>query len=145
MKKTLILILTFLPLILLGQHLKCCETKRDVKSFLSGIWKSNESNSEFLYNYKNGEEIKTEITVFYKYTFEKGQGHLTEIMKTDNKGEYQILDDHTFVDIIKDENGVKLKFIDLSGKSTSKLKYLDDNKMILIVDSKEVEFIKLTE
>ncbi len=145
MKKALILILTFLPLILLGQDLKCCESKRDVKSFLSGIWKPNESNSEFLYNYKNGEEIKTEIKVFYKYTFEKSQGHLTEMMETGNKSEYQILDDHTFVDIIKDENGFKLKFIDLSGKSTSKLKYLDNNKMILIIGNKEVGFIKLTE
>ncbi|TCI93046.1 hypothetical protein [Tenacibaculum sp. M341] len=145
MKKKLILILIFLPLILLGQDLKCCESKKDVESFLSGIWKPNESNSEFLYNYKNGEETKTEIKVFYKYTFEKGLGHLTEMMETDSKGEYQILDDHTFVDIIKDENEFKLKFIDLSGKSTSKLKYLDDNKMILITDSKEVEFIKLTE
>ena len=145
MKKILILILTLLPLTLLGQNLKCCESKKEVESYLSGIWNRNNSNSEFLYEYKNGEEIKTEIKVFYEYTFEKGQGHLTKMMKTDKKKDYQILDDHPFVDIIKYENGFKLKFTDLFGNSTSELKFLDRNKMILITEGKEVEFTKITE
>ena len=129
MKKILILILTFLPLTLLGQHLKCCESKKEVETFLSGIWKINDSNSEFL----------------FKYTFENGQGHVTEMMKTDKKGEYLILDDHPFVDIIEYEQGFKLKFTDLSGNSTSELKYLNMNKMILVTDGKEVEFTKESE
>ncbi len=65
---------------------------------LSGIWKlkTTDSHSEF----------------FYKYTFENRQGHFTEMIKTGKKGEYLIEEDHSFADIIKYEQGFKLKCTD---------------------------------
>jgi len=124
MKKTLILILTFLPLTLLGQHLKCCESKKEVESYLSGKWKIKNSDSKTIYH----------------YWFEKQQGNLTEMERTEN--EYLIIDGHTFVDIIKYDQGFKLKFTSLYNNWTSELKYLNSNRMILVTDNKEVEYIK---
>ncbi|MFY0602686.1 MAG: hypothetical protein JXQ93_01970 [Flavobacteriaceae bacterium] len=131
MKNILILILTFSPLISFGQHLKCCESIKEVETHLSGIWKLKDKDSDSQF--------------FYKYTFENGQGHVTEMKKRDKKGKYLILDDHPFVDIIKYETGFKLKFTYLSGNSISELKYLNSNKMILITDGKQVEFTKESE
>ena len=142
MKKILIVILTFLPLTLLGQHLKCCESEKEVELYLSGIWKQNDSNPEFLYEYKNGKEIKRKIETLYKYTFEKGQGHLTEMEQTENKSEYIIIDDHPFVDIIKYDQGFKLKFTHLYSSWTSELKCLNSDRMILVTNGKETEYVK---
>lgn len=144
-EKKIILILIFLPLTLLGQHLKCCESKKEVETYLSGTWKQNDSKPDFLYKYKNDREIKTNVEIFYKYTFEKGQGHLMEMIRRDKKDGYQILDDHPFVEIIKYDQGFKLKFTDLSGSTISKLKYLNSNRMILVTNGKEVELIKESE
>ena len=129
MKKTLILILIFLPLTLLGQHLKCCETEKEVESYLSGKWKIKNSDSNTIYH----------------YWFEKGQGNLTEMEQTENEGEYMIIDDHPFVDIIKYDQGFKLKFTHLYSNWTSELKYLNSNKLILITDGRETEYYKIDE
>lgn len=129
MKKILILIITFLPLTLLGQHLQCCESEKEVAFYLSGKWKIKNSNSKTIYH----------------YWFEKGQGNLTEMEPTDNEGEYIIIDDHSFVDIITYDQGFKLKFTYLNGNWTSELKYLNSNSMILVTDGKEIEYIKATE
>ncbi|MDY8135445.1 hypothetical protein [Aquimarina sp. 2201CG5-10] len=129
MKKNLVLILIFLPLTIIGQHLKCCESEKEVESYLSGIWKIKDSDSK----------------TCYKYWFEKGQGNLTEIELTENKGEYLIIDNHPFVDIIKYDMGFKLRFTNLAGNWISELKYLNSKKMILVTDKKEVEYIKVSE
>lgn len=126
MIKTLILILTFLPLTILGQHLKCCESKKEVESYLSGKWKIKNSGSKTIYH----------------YWFEKEQGNLTEMERTENENEYLIIDDHPFVDIIKYDQGFKLKFTSLYSSWTSELKYLNSNRMILVTNNKEVEYIK---
>ncbi len=129
MKKALILILTFLPLTLLGQHLKCCESEKEVESYLSGKWKIKNSDSKTIYH----------------YWFEKAQGNLTEMEQTENEGEYLIIDDHPFIDIIKYDQGFKLKFTHLYNNWISELKYLNSNKMILVTNGKETEYYKFNE
>ena len=129
MTKTLILLLTFLPLSLFGQQLKCCESEKEVESYLSGKWKIKNSDSKTIYN----------------YWFEKGQGNLTEMERTENEGEYLLIDDHPFVDIIKYDQGFKLKFTYLYSNWTSELKYLNSNRMILVTNGKEVEYVKESE
>ncbi len=83
--------------------------------------------------------------IIYRYWFEEGQGNLTEMEQTENKDEYIIIDDHPFVDIIKYDQGFKLKFTHLYGNWTSELKYLNSNRMILVTDGKEVEYVKESE
>lgn len=46
MKKTLILLLTFLPMTLLGQQLECCTSEKDVETYLNGDWKKEGSDSK---------------------------------------------------------------------------------------------------
>ena len=129
MTKILILLLTFLPLTLFGQHLKCCESEKEVETYLSGFWKVKESES------------KTR----YQYWFENGKGNLTEVELTEDENEYIVVDDHPFVEIIKYKNGFKLKYTDLSGSFISELKYLNSKKMILLTNGKEVEYCKISE
>ena len=129
MKKTLILILTFLPLTLFGQNLKCCESEKEVETYISGFWKIKDSESK----------------IRYQYWFEQGKGNLTEVELTDDENEYIVVDDHPFVEIIKYDNGFKLKYTDLSGSFTSELKYLNSKKMILVTDGNEVEYCKTSE
>lgn len=129
MNKTLILILTFLPLTLFGQHLKCCDSEKEVESYISGFWKKKDSESK----------------IRYQYWFAKGKGNLTEVELTDDEGEFIVVDDHPFVEIIKYDNGFKLKYTDLSGSFISELKYLNSKKMILLTDGKEVEYHKTSE
>jgi hypothetical protein len=129
MKKTLILILTFLPLTLLGQHLKCCETEKGVESYLSGKWKIKHSDSKTVYH----------------YWFGNGKGNLEEFQLTKNGEEIIVEDDHSFVEIIKYENGFKIKYTYLYGNWISELKYLNSKKLILITDGKETEYYKIEE
>lgn len=119
----------FLPLVILGQQLKCCESKKEVKLYLSGKWKIKNSDSKTIYH----------------FWFEKGQGNLTEIEQVKNENEYIIVDDHTFVDIIECKQVFKLKFTHLHSNYTSELKYLSSNRMILITDKIEIEYIKESE
>lgn len=125
----ILLVLAFLPLTLFGQHLKCCESEKEVETYLSGLWKIKESES------------KTR----YQYWFKNGKGNLSEVELIDGKDEYIVIDDHTFVEIIKYDNGFKLEYTILSGSFTSELKYLNSKKMILITDGKEVKYCKTSE
>jgi len=129
MKKTLILILTLLPLTLLGQHLKCCETEKEVETYLSGKWKINDSDSKFIYH----------------YWFEDGKGNVEDFEPAKYGVEMIIEDNHSFVEILKYDSGFKLKYIYLYGEYISELKYLNSNKLILITDGKETEYYKIAE
>ncbi|MEM6685319.1 MAG: hypothetical protein AAF617_05930 [Bacteroidota bacterium] len=128
MKKIVILIIAITPLTVLGQHLKCCQSVTDVASYLSGIWK-----------------LQSDAESFFKYTFEDGKGHLTEMLAADEKGEYIVVNDHPFVEIIQYEQGFKLKYIDLYHTSIVELKYVNAKKMILITDKKEIEYVKISD
>jgi len=126
MKKTLLLILAFLPLSLLGQELKCCESTKDIESYLTGVWKVKRSNSKTL----------------YKYRVNRGQGHWTEMEQTEKKGEYVITHEHPIVDIITYNQGFKLKIKYLYGHWTGDLKHLNARRMLVVSNGKETEFIK---
>ena len=129
MKKILILILTFLPLTLLGQQLKCCESEKEVESYLSGKWKIKNSDSKTVYH----------------YWFENGKGNLEDFEAAENGEEIIVEDNHSFVEIIKYENGFKLKHTYLYGNWISELKYLNSKKLILLTDGKETEYYKIEE
>jgi len=129
MKKTLIIILTLLPLTLIGQQLKCCESEKEIKSYLSGKWKVKGSDSKTLYH----------------YWFENGKGNLKYFEPAKNGEEIIVEDNHSFVEIIKYENGFKLKHIYLYGNWISELKYLNSSKLILITNGKETQYYKVSE
>jgi hypothetical protein len=126
MIKNLILLFTFLPLTLFGQHLKCCESEKEVESYLSGKWK----------------EKNAESNTVYEYWFEKGNGHLSEIEIAENGDELIELDIQPFAEIIKYDGGFKIKFTYPNESWISELKYLNSNKLILITDGKETEYYK---
>src|SRR5690606_22680300 len=121
MTKYLILLLTFLPLTLFGQHLKCCESEKEVESYLSGKWKVKNSDSKTL----------------YRHWFENGKGNLENFEPAENGEEVIVEDNHSFLEIIKYDNGFKFKYNCLYGDWISELKYLNSNKLILITDGKE--------
>ena len=127
MKKILILVLPFLHLGLFGQNLKCCESEKEVESYLSGKWKVKDSDSKTVYH----------------YWFEDGKGNLEDYEPAENGGELIVEDDHSFVQIIKYENGFKLKHTYLYGNWIAELKYLNSNKLILISDGKKTEYCKV--
>ncbi len=126
MAKTLLLLLTFLPLTLLGQELKCCVSTEEAESYLSGIWKVKNKNSKTL----------------YKYSFEDGQGHWTEMESTENKDDYFIAEDHPFIYRITSDQGFKLKINHSYGHWIGEFKSLNSRKMLLVSNGKETEFIK---
>ena len=68
-----------------------------------------------------------------------------EAQKNDNKNLGSYAKTERIIEIIKYDNGFKLKYTDLSGSFTSELKYLNSKKMILITDGKEVEYCKTSE
>ena len=125
MKKAVILLLITFPFTLFSQHLKCCESTKEVREYLRGIWK--EQNSK----------------IYYEYRFEKEKGHLTEMEKDEATNDYMVIDDHPYFNIIKYSNGFKLKFISLYSSWTSELKYLNSKKMILVTKGEVIEYIKV--
>ncbi|PIA77430.1 hypothetical protein BFR04_08255 [Gaetbulibacter sp. 4G1] len=127
MKKTLILLLTFLPLILFGQNLKCCETKKEVESYLSGKWK----------------EKNTESNTVYEYWFEDEKGHLTLIEIAQNGDELIELEVQPFVEIHKSAKGFELEIIYLYGSVAYEIKHLDSDKMIILTEEGETEYHKI--
>ncbi|TYA78394.1 hypothetical protein [Seonamhaeicola marinus] len=127
MNKTLILILTLLPLISFGQHLKYCESAKQVESYLSGQWRENNAESKTV----------------YKYWFTKGKGHLSESEISENGEELIELEVQPFVEIIKYDGGFKIKFIYQYETWISELKYLNSSKLVLKRNGVETEFYKL--
>lgn len=65
-------------------RLRCCKTSNDVKELLSGYWKEKNSVTKSL----------------DAYSYDQHNGYYTEVEPTENKGEYFIIDDHPYVDVI---------------------------------------------
>ena len=126
MKNVFAAMLFLTPIILLGQDLNCCKTKKEVENNISGYWKIKDSISKIRYN----------------FWFEKGQGNLRILELINNDYEYLVLDDHPFVDIIKKDVGFDLKFTDLYENRLANVKYLDSVKMVLKMDGKNIEYRK---
>lgn len=129
MKKAFLLICILLISNACASRLRCCVEREDVSELLTGYWKEKNSKS----------------TSLFMYSFNQHQAHYTEVEPTAHEGEYFIIDDHTFVDIIKNGQGFDLHFTDLSGSLISKIKFLDQQKLILEMDGIATEFIKVAE
>ncbi len=126
MAKTLLLLLTFLPVTLLGQQLKCCESTEEVESYVNGVWKVKNKNS------------KTR----YTYSFEDGQGQWTEMESTEKKDDDFIAEDQPFMYTIAAGQGFTLKINHSYGDWIGELKSLNSRKMIIVSNGKETKFIK---
>lgn len=121
----LIVIFSFLSFTTKGQELKCCESVNDVKQYLSGKWKVQNSDAK----------------ITYEYSFdEAGVGRLSEIENL----MYVVIEDDYSIDITKDTNGFRLKYTYLLGSYMSELKYLNSKRMILITEGKQVEYVKVS-
>jgi hypothetical protein len=57
MKTSLLLLLTFFPLILIGQSLKCCESEKEIETYLNGTWKKKDSDAKQQYQYEFNDGI----------------------------------------------------------------------------------------
>ena len=128
MIKPLIILLIISPLVLVGQQLKCCESDKQVENHLTGNWKKTDGDPKIVYH----------------YWFKDGQGNM-ERLQQPKKGVIDVIEDdnHSFVDVIKSDNGYKLEFTYPYGNHIAVLKYLSESKLILISDGKETEFYKV--
>mgnify|MGYP000684037076 CR=1 FL=1 len=61
MKKFLILLLIFLPLTIIGQELECCESEKEVETYLNGDWKKKDSEPNRQYRYEFNNEYREKI------------------------------------------------------------------------------------
>ncbi len=130
MKKILILILPFLPITLLSQELKCCESIKEVETFLKGNWKKTDSEPDLEYRFelKNGTG-RLKVTVVHKYkTLEKSE---------DKQPNLKILKTEKRFEIEHDFGGLK---------TYPGLKYLNSKKLIVTrKDGAEREYYKVLE
>ena len=122
-----VLIFTFFFLSILNcnsQKLKCCNTKDDVQRILKGNWviKNNHSSEIYQYSFdgKNGQ-----MNTFDKDKFENGR------IPLNNHSSFIKLRRGLF-------GGFKINYITLYGSRKSKIKYLDNEKMILETDLGEL-------
>ena len=127
MKITLILVLSFLPLTLFGQHLKCCETEKEVEEYLSGKWKLKDSDSKTI----------------YKYWIEKGKLKLESYKSDDKEKGVHRMDNDAFIEVIKYENGFRLEYTHTFETIITELKYLNSVKFITVRDGEEREYYKV--
>jgi|TARA_R110002020_G_scaffold123474_6_gene279939 hypothetical protein len=124
--KFLLIILIFLPLTLFGQQLKCCETENEVRELVIGKWKAEKFDSN----------------TFFEY-FGDSSGIQYKIYNFDENGKLWFNEgDMADVEILRYEDGFKLKYSTMFEEWISELKYLNSTKMILITDGEEIIYHK---
>ncbi len=130
MKKTLILLLTFLPLTLLAQELKCCESVKDIETYLNGNWKKKDSDLNKLYQYKFDNE-KRESRIF----------------TINNDGTLELItNSESITKILRTEKGYKVEHNWGKLKTYEGIKYLDSTKLIVTRrDGKEAVMYRVSE
>ena len=129
MIKKLLVLLTFLPLTLLGQELKCCESIEDIEAYLNGTWNMKTADSKTVYT----------------YLFENGKGRWSASDPTEKRGEYEITEAFPFKYWISKDQGFTLNIDYDEGNWTSMLTSLNSNRMLLVSNGKETEYIKKSE
>ncbi|UWX55066.1 hypothetical protein NYZ99_20690 [Maribacter litopenaei] len=130
MRKILILILTFLPITLFAQELKCCETILEVETYLNGNWKKIDSEPDLEYRFELNNGIgKFKVFIVRKY----GRIEKSETEQPDIK-------------ILKTKKGFEIEH-DFGGlKTYTGIKYLNSNKLIITrKDGAEQEYYKVEE
>jgi len=126
MKKTLLLVCTILPLALLGQELKCCETIEDIEAYLEGTWNMKTDDSKTVYT----------------YLFENGKGSWSASDPTEKNGEYEITEAFPFTFWITKNQAFTLNIDYDEGHWAGTLKSLNSNRMLLVSNGKETLYIK---
>lgn len=115
MKKTLILLLTFLPLTILGQQLKCCKTDKEVELYLSGKWRLESKDKPLIYHYE----------------FKNGKGFL-HIYSINKKNELKRVSElEPIITIIKNDSGFEIETRYKFGGISNQINYLDSKKLIV--------------
>lgn len=129
MKKLLILILTFSPLTLLGQELKCCETTKEIETYLKGNWKKkSEPNRQYQYQFNDG------IGTFEIFDIVKNG----DLVKVENN----LLS----IKILKTTKGFEIEHVFDVVKTYTGIKFLDSKKLIVMrKDGKEMQYTKIAD
>ena len=128
MKKILILIFTFSPLISTGQQLECCKTTKDVGIYLNGNWEFKNDNLKQQLRF----EFTDEIGKFWKYKF-NDIGDLVEVEEIK-----QVLE------IFETTSGYEIDWSDGYRLGTSKIKILNSTNLVFERrDGKESEYFKI--
>jgi hypothetical protein len=128
MKTFLLLFLIFLPITLFGQQLSCCETIKDVESYLRGYWRKQDSDLNYQFQFKN----ESGSFKFYSNT---------------TNGLVEEAQEHpAILTILKKENGFQIKHDFGLISAYNGIKYLDSLKLIVTRrDGKEIEYHKISE
>ncbi|MEW2921489.1 hypothetical protein AB1A65_08475 [Muricauda sp. ANG21] len=130
MKKILILILTILPLPLLGQQLECCKSVEEVGKEINGYWKmkSPDKNEQLKFEFNNG------IGKFWRYKFNE-KNDLIETKEIDQK-----------LEIFETKSGFEMDWSNGNRIGTSKIKVLNTTTLVFVRrDGKETEYYKIAE
>ena len=130
MKKTLIIILTFLPLTLFAQELKCCESVKEVETYLNGNWKKKDS----------------EPNRQYSFEFNYGTGKFRVFIIKENGTLEKSEENQPDIKILKTEKGFEIEHDFGRLKTYTGIKYLNSNKLIITRrDGAEKEYYRITE
>ncbi len=129
MKKALLLVLSLLPLTVLGQSLKCCESVEDVEAYLSGTWRTKNAYSKRVYT----------------YWFDKGKGYWNEKERSEKRNEYFTSDDYPFNYTLSNGQVYSVNINYQYGNWIGDLKFLSAKKMVLVSNGKETEYSKETQ
>ncbi len=130
MKKILILFLTFSPLTLLGQQLECCESVKEVGTYLNGYWKMKNSNL----NHQLRFEFNDGIGKFWRYKFD------------DNDELIEIEEIKQILEIFETTSGFEIDWSNGNRIGTSRIKILNSTNVIFMRrDGKESECYRIME
>ena len=130
MKKTLILLLAFLPLTLIGQELKCCNSEKEIEIFLSGDWKKNDSD----------------LNRLYRFEFNNGTGKF-KVFVINEDGTLKLVEENLpDIKILKTKKGFEIALNFDGLKTYSGIKFLDSTKLIITrLDGAESEYYKIAD
>ncbi|WP_379953308.1 hypothetical protein [Dokdonia sp. R78006] len=129
MKKFLILMLTFLPLTLLGQQLDCCKSVEEVGTNLNGYWKmkNSDKNEQLRFEFNDG------IGKFWRIKFNK-KNELIESKEMEQT-----------LEIFKTESGFELDWSNGNRLGTSRIKILNSTSLVFVRrDGKKTEHYRIT-
>ena len=130
MKKILILILTFLPLTLLGQKLECCKSVEEVGNSINGYWKmkNSDKNEQLRFEFNDG------IGKFWRNKFNE-KNELVESKEIEQT-----------LEIFKTDSGFELDWSNGNRLGTSRIKILNSTSLVFVRgDGKENEYYRITE
>lgn len=114
-RTTLLLLLIFFPLFLIGQDLKCCESEKEIETYLRGSWKEKDSTAKrkYLYEFTDGIGKFQVFVIKENGILERAKGNPPDIR------------------ILKTGNGFEIEHDFGRLKTYMGIKYLDSFKLIV--------------